>query len=279
MRLSTSLLRLCLLLGMVLLAAGAVAQSLEIIELRYRTAEEIVPILKPLLEPGGAINGEGTKLFVRAGKANIADLRQALAVIDRPPKRLRVSVRRTTQQEIEREAARASATVRGSNGAISVNEPPGNTTRAGLRVTESSSSQSREGVASVQVIEGGEAFITAGTDVPLVTAVAGGGGRRQPWAAAELEYRNLTSGFLVRPRLAGDLVVVDINQRSETAGARDGQIETQRVETQVTGRPGEWLRLGMIEEVRSSRARGIATRQYSTASDTVSTWVRVDIED
>lgn len=97
------------------LAAAVLAQSLEVIDLRHRRAEEVIPVLQPLLEPGGALSGKDYKLFVRASAANVAQLRQALAQLDRQPRQLFVSVRRSTQQEIEREHASISGTVRPGN--------------------------------------------------------------------------------------------------------------------------------------------------------------------
>src|ERR1051325_10507717 len=77
-----------------LVALPAAAQnSLEIIDLRHRTAEQVIPVLKPLVEPGGSLSGQGTQLFVRTSTANLPDLRRALESIDRPAKRLQVSVR------------------------------------------------------------------------------------------------------------------------------------------------------------------------------------------
>jgi type II secretory pathway component GspD/PulD (secretin) len=81
------------------LGAAALAQSLEVIDLQHRTAEEIIPVLRPLLEPGGALSGKDYKLFVRASAANVKQLRQALAQLDRQPRQLFVSERRSTQQE------------------------------------------------------------------------------------------------------------------------------------------------------------------------------------
>src|SRR3989441_7920764 len=75
-------------------AVAAIAQNaLEIIALRHRTAEQVIPALQPLLEPGATVSGQGTQLFVRASPANLAELRRALDSIDRPQKRLLISVR------------------------------------------------------------------------------------------------------------------------------------------------------------------------------------------
>jgi len=43
--------------------AAAFAQgSLEVIELRHTTAERVLPALRPLLEPGGVLTGQRSRL-------------------------------------------------------------------------------------------------------------------------------------------------------------------------------------------------------------------------
>lgn len=239
----------------------AVGQSLEVIDLKYRTAAEVIPALQPLVEPGGALSGQDYKLFVRTSPANLRQLRAALAQIDRQPNQLIVSVRRSTQQEVERERAQASGTVSNRGANVSVN------------ATQSNARDRSDGVASVQVIEGSSAFISSGSDVPVVTSVAAGAGRR-PWAAATTSYRNLSSGFLVTPRVNGTQVVLDMEQQDERLA--NGSIQTQRLTTQVSGPLGEWIRLGGVSETASTQQRGIVSRQYSTQSDAREVWVRVE---
>jgi len=256
-------LRLMVALGACLMAGLAWAQSLEIIELKYRTAQEVIPILQPLLESGGALSGTDYKLFVRASSANVTQLRQALAEIDRQPRQLLVSVRRATRQVIEREGA--SATV------VLGNKASGATVRA----TDATSRREGNGIASVQVLEGSAAYIAAGESVPIVTAVAAGGGRR-PWVAASTEYRNLSSGFLVTPRVSGQRVTLDISQQSEQRSTHTSQIETQQLTTQVSGQLGEWLQLGGVAESSSQQRSGVLSRQYSTHDNDQAIWVKVE---
>jgi type II secretory pathway component GspD/PulD (secretin) len=64
--------------------AGAVqAQqtTLEVITLNYRNAEEVIPILKPLLAPEGTVTGLNNRLVVRTTPGNLAELKQVLAMI------------------------------------------------------------------------------------------------------------------------------------------------------------------------------------------------------
>ncbi|HEY7640625.1 MAG TPA: secretin N-terminal domain-containing protein [Steroidobacteraceae bacterium] len=243
-----------------LMACPVLAQSLEVIDLKYRTAAEVIPVLQPLIEPGGALTGQDYKLFVRASAANVRQLRAALAQIDRRPNQLQVSVRRSTQQEVERERAQVSGAVSNRDANVAVH------------ATDENARDRSDAVASVQVIEGSSALISSGSDVPIVTAVAAGGGRR-PWAAATTGYRNVSSGFLVTPRLHGQTVVLDIEQQDERVV--NGSIQTQHLTTQVSGTLGEWIPLGGVSESASTQQRGILSRQYSTNSDQRSIWVKV----
>lgn len=261
-----------------LMTALACAQSLQIIELQHRTAQEVIPVLQPLLERGGALSGQDYKLFVRASGGNVAQLREALAQIDKAPRQLLVSVRRASQAEMERERASASAAIAGSRGGVSVNRPPTAVDPAAagqltVRATNDASSSSANSVASVQVLEGSSAFIATGSSIPIVTAVAGGVGRRT-WAATSTSYRDIASGFLVTPRVNGDTVVLDIEQRDESV--HRGQISTQRLATQVSAWLGEWAQLGGVSESASTQARGVLNRTQQTRSDERSIWVKVE---
>jgi type II secretory pathway component GspD/PulD (secretin) len=258
-----------------LFAAVVWAQSLTVIDLKHRRAEELIPVLQPLLEQGGAISGQDYKLFVRTSSGNLAQLRSLVAQLDRQQRQMMVSVRRSTAQDIQREQASASGTLRTGDGSISVNERPrsesGVTVRAGEKNLQTQSSS----VSSVQVLEGNAAFISTGASVPIVTAVAVGGGRR-PFIAGTIEQRNLQRGFMVTPRLNGDQVILDISQQDERVAG--GAIQSQSLNTQVMGRLGSWIQLGGVSESSSRSDSGILNRSYSTGSNELAIWVKVDAQ-
>src|SRR5256885_10971400 len=55
-------------------AAHSLAQqALEIIPLRHRTLDQVLPALQPLVEPGGALTGQSGQLIVRTSPANLAE--------------------------------------------------------------------------------------------------------------------------------------------------------------------------------------------------------------
>jgi type II secretory pathway component GspD/PulD (secretin) len=254
--------RLLVALSIGLIATAAFAQSLEVINLKNRTAQELIPVLQPLLAPGGALTGQDYMLFVRTTSGNLAEIQRVVAQLDQAQRQLLVSVRTATRQQIEQEGVAVSGrlSTQGSN--------------ARLTGRDSNTQINSDGVASVAVLEGNAAMINNGSSVPIVTAVAGGG--RRPWAAAQTEYRDLPNGFLVTPRVNGDVVVLDIQQRADSA--RGGSIETQQVQTQVSGRLGRWIALGGVNETETSTQSGIASRNYSTHSDDRMLWVKVEAQ-
>ena len=72
-----------------LLAGVAHAQQqLEIINLKSRTADQVLPQLRPFVEPGGTLSGMNNQVFIRASEANRRQIKELLAAIDRPPRRL-----------------------------------------------------------------------------------------------------------------------------------------------------------------------------------------------
>ena len=86
---STSMTKTCargFLLGLCIfalaLAAQAQQQVLEVITLGYRQAEEVIPMLRPLLAPGGTLTGMNNRLVVRTTPANLAEIKQVLGAVD-----------------------------------------------------------------------------------------------------------------------------------------------------------------------------------------------------
>jgi hypothetical protein len=224
--------------------------EVEVLPLRHRTVEQVLPVLRPLVEPGGALTGMHGQLVVRATPGNIAELKRVLASIDSRPRRLVVSVRQDA--EVERRDA-------GASGRIVVDSDA--RVRAEARVADTRRSAGDHVDQRVQVIEGGIAHIQAGRSIPVPGA-----------------YRDVSTGFAVRPRLSGEHVTLDINPRQESAGPA-GAIDFQRIATSVSGRLGEWIELGGIGEQGTSSVGGLASSSSSSTQSVRSVWVRVDALD
>jgi hypothetical protein len=228
--------------------ASNAQQALEIIPLRHRTVEQVLPSLQPLLEPGATLSGSRGQLFLRASASNADDIKRALAAIDRPAKRLQISVRLDDALEHQRRDVQASGSV-GSNGVRFSASAQDARTSAAERVDQ-----------RLQVLEGGRAYIATGQSRPL----------RLPDGTV---IQELASGFEVLPRLSGGLVHLDIAQQ------REAGMNSQRLTTSTTARLGEWVELGGISQSSARNERGIASASGRRSSESRRVWVKVEALD
>lgn len=262
---------LALICQLMLITSVDAQQELEIITLKSRPAEQLLPQLRPFIEPGGTLSGSGDKLFIRASEANRRQIRELLGALDRPPRRLLISVR----QDADAAAAMSGGEVSGrvSSGGTVIESRRTVVGGAGVEVRrggsvlrgqtyDSRSAGADRAVQQVQVVEGGKAYINAGVSlpVPLRQVVLGPAGAV---VSDTVAYRDLGSGFYAEPQLAGDTVTLTISPSRETPGAYGpGSANVQRLSTTVSGRLGEWIDLGGATEARSAEASGVA--RYSS---------------
>jgi type II secretory pathway component GspD/PulD (secretin) len=263
-----------LLFGCVLLGIGLQALSqgvLEIIPLRHRTVDQVLPVLRPLVEPGGTLTGQGNQLIVRASPANLAEIRRVLESIDTPLRRLMISVRFEDAAQARDSSVDSRVVVRSGEA--------GTSGSAAVRIQESRSARDERVDQRVQVLEGGRAYIASGESRPLrQRSVA-----RTPSGTVVTEntvIQEAASGFEVVPRLAGDTVILDIAQQREAfapgrpgmAGATHGQ----RASSSASGRLGEWFELGGISGSSERDERGILSARAAAASGSRRVWVKVE---
>jgi type II secretory pathway component GspD/PulD (secretin) len=254
-------------LALLFLALGARAQqALEVIPLRHASAEQVLPVLRPLLEPGGALTAHAGQLIVRASPANISDIRRALEAIDRPRRRLELLVRFDDDQRTDRESVRARGALGNRQGRVEI-------------MADAAGSRARERVDQrVQVLEGGRAVIAMGATRPVVQRQT----IRTPAGVIAQEtmvMQEAMTGVEVTPRLAGDTVILDVAQRRESFGPQgglSGTVQAQSLGTSVSGRLGEWIELGSIAGTQQGAEQGIAVHSRSHGYEGRRIWVKVE---
>lgn len=275
-----------LLAWLLLFALSAAAQQqLEIIKLNSRTAEQVLPQLRPFVEPGGTLSGMNNQIFIRASEANRRQIRELISAIDRPPRRLLISVRQDSDSSVATAGAEVSGRIGG--GDVRIESRRTVTAGAGVEVRrggdavrgqiyDSRSAGAERISQQVQVVEGGRAYISVGTSVPvpLRQVVVGPGGAVVSEAVV---YRDLGTGFYAEPQLAGDNVTLTISPSHDTPGAYGpGSANIQRLTTTVSGRLGEWIDLGGTVEERAGETSG--TLRYSSRGGSTVRRVQLKVE-
>lgn len=268
----------------------AAAQQLvtEVIPLGYRSISEIIPLVRPLVRPSGSVSGLQGQLVVTATPRQLTEVRKILGALDSSPVRLLISVRRGNT----RTGSTGSASVQGNAGNIAINngvaaDLPADSRQSdrdylSLRMKAQQLTEEENITQQVQVLEGREAYISTGEEIPVRNrGVAVGPGGVYQYNSTE--FYPAVTGFYAIPRLNGDEVYLEINTVSRQ---RDNvkingyyprqNVSVSNISTSVTGKLGDWLVIGDVDQSGASRNRGIAamSRQQQDATSLIS--VRVE---
>lgn len=278
------------LLAVLLLAAAACAQAqedmlMEVIPLRHALVSDVVPVLEPLVAPGGTVTGMNNQLIIKSTPANIEQLKAVLASIDRAPRQLRITVRQDVADSLEARQDAISATGRvgdvrarlpdaGHGGAtVGIGSEDGSVQ---YRTNSTRGSSDSYNSHFVTALEGQPAWIQTGESLPVPTrdVYVGPGGTS---VQDSIQYQDANRGFYVVPRVSGSQVTLDIAPQLDRFDRRgEYTIDRQQAQTQVSGRLGEWIRVGGSNEgfERADNVNLTSTRQRG--GETRGIWVRVE---
>lgn len=260
------------------------ADEARVIQLKYRPADEVIPLIRPLLGPDDVLNGMDFRLIIRTSNRNLKEIERVLARIDVERRRLRITVeqtsagdRATTSQSVTGEARigdKTRITLPGKppeDGGL-VAQKDGLRYRANRRTSTAGNAITQ----TVMTVDGQRAWIRVGQSVPHVKKILALS-RHQLVLTQDMELQDVTTGFEVLPRLHGDRVLVEITPR--LASLRDpatGLADFQELSTTVETKLGGWLDLGEILGNRGEVERAILESAGTTAGERRTVRIRIE---
>lgn len=261
------------------------ATTVEVITLKHRTVEEVIPVLRPFVGSDGAISGMNNQLIVRARPIRLERIKEILARIDTAPRQLLITVaQNVSRKQVEREMAVSGSVKIGDNTGVKINEDGsggtgaieyrrGEDTVKGRGQSFTAIGQSGD-TQKLRVLEGSQAFIRIGTLVPLPERTI----VRNPNGVTVIgssQYHDVTSGFYVLPRIAGDRVILEVSPQRATIG-KQRSIDYQTASTRVSGRLGEWIEIGGIEHSKNGKDSKIWAGRKSGGSENRGIFLKVE---
>jgi hypothetical protein len=275
-----------------LLACATVTRAdypIEVIELRHNLLQDVLPVIRPLMGEGETLTGMNNQLIVKAPPERVRQIRELLNEIDRPPRRLIVTVSKQGDMSRYSHGYSTAADIHAGDGNITVRPgtPGRETASAGI---ESGDTHARIGMHDrraqggrtlgqhVQVMEGRRAWINAGVQVPVRSRegyISGG----VPYERRSITYHDVRSGFYVVPRISGGIVTLEILQHDDRPGEHPRTFRTQSTGTTVSGRLGEWIDLGGLGNTESDSRRDIGQASSSGMTGGQQIWVKVECVD
>ncbi len=257
--------------------------KLEVIPLRNRMVEEVVPIIRPLLGRNETVTGMRQQLIVRASPRKLREIKELLEKIDGQLKNLRITVKQGLKSQLKISQVEVDVEVpigdsgrviinRDTKGGVIVENKPG---RGGVRgkLSERESILDEMNTQVVTTMEGNPATIYIGQQVPFKITE----NFRTGNTVSQIEstqFRDVRTGFNVLPQIQGDRVILKISPQQSRI--TNGNIETTSLNTVIRGQLGEWIELGGLSQGRDEQGSEIASRNTSRKVEKRSIFIKVE---
>ncbi len=241
-------------LMIVLLSAGPAlaAEQIRTFEPHHRAAAELLPALRDLAGRGVKLTIANGRIVARGEASELDFVGQALRQLDVEPVQWRIRVRQSRR---------------------GIGETLDTAGRAGYRLSTTDDSQEQ----SLQVADGESGLIQIGRDEPFVRQLLVLAGEIEGLGES-IDYRRVTTGFLVTPRKSGDRVSLELVPRMEEVQG-EGRRKTvlfQELATRVVVPPGRWINIGR-SVTTGSRVSGIPlSYRAGTAETSRELWLLVE---
>ncbi len=272
-------------LSCLFMVTGVCASELEIISLRHRSADQLIPIIQPLLDKDEVVTGMNDQLILRASPRTIAQIKRLLDEIDTVPRSLNITV----MQDVDSETLARLTEVSGSTGRTVRLTLPG-AAGGGLgrdtltaRIISTRSLEDDKKTQHIRVLEGSRALISGGQRMPVPERQV----VQTPWGTQVVEttrYRDVASGFYVLPRLNGEQVTLEISTQNDSLAPNTNQVnpdsmQTTRIQNSssiVSGRLGEWISLGGLGQQSNTDNSTISSRSSSRLDEQRTILIKVE---
>lgn len=278
-----------------MMTSGVLADSrkLEVIALKHRPAELLLPSLQGIASSDTQLTASGNQLIIRAAPYEMAQLRALIEQLDQPLAQFRISVRQQGQNNMNGRSIGGNYEYNNSQGGgIKIGRTtldgkplPSNSGRiqsngshhnSSVTVRQYSTKANSGTTQQLSTVEGYPAYIETGQQIPLLTRYQDRYG-----SSVEQSYQPVVTGFYVTPTLSGDnsatLEISTQKQSLENTSRRETpRINTAGYQSTITAPLGEWIDLGSVLQGNNTQSNGIT--EHHSVNNTESLNLQLKIE-
>lgn len=272
-----------------LLSPLAAANELEVIKLRHRSAEEILPVIRPLIEKGDVASGMNDQLILRTSPHNLEQIRKLLESIDVAPRRLKITVLQHADNETVARLTGVSGNVGlgrearivvpdgGDHSGLNVELGQGQD-KIRARVLSTRALEDARNTQQLQVLEGNRALVHSAQSVPVLQRQV----IQNQWGTRVIDstqYQEAARGFYVLARVNDDRVTLEISAHDDAFVPGSGEqpaIRAQQTASTISGRLGEWLEVSGSGQLKDNDDSTLSTRGMSRSQAQHSVLIRVE---
>ena len=248
-----------------------------VIPVHYRTASEVLPIVKGILSPGGKVTFAASvhSLVITDTAESIQRVRAFLQTFDTAPQQVRIRLRFNEKAASKERSIEGRGRASGNGWSISV----GKKTEDGIDIEVDDRKENKQQTSEYVLVttSGTPAFILTGTDVPY----------RQRWidfcrryavCTDTIEYRRIDTGMEILPMIVGNRANIEITPRISRVqeGDPEGVIRFTRASTRLSIPLGQWVDIGGTNQAGNEVLSAILKRGSGKEESSVSMSILVE---
>lgn len=251
------------------------ASEFKIFELHHRFAEEILPNIQAIVGNNGTTSAIQNQLIVRTDSKTMADVEQAIAILDSVRENFKIRVKRQNNMIENSNNTSVKGRTRIGNATIVT----GNDSRHGrdgvnINLANNQTRLQQSSEQFIQVADGAPAYISIGESVPytsewvLLT-------QRYAVKQTNTEFIEIGTGFTVRARSIGRQVELDITPTFSKL-KQYGRLEFEQLTSTVTVERNEWVNIGGIMQEKDEISRTILSSTNGRSYENNQIFIRVE---
>lgn len=259
-------------LMMISLIAQA-ATEFKIITLQHRFASDLLPTITPMVGADGTATGMQNQLILRASPERMRNIEAMIETLDAERVNRRITVSNSNHIENQQNRTDASGTIRRGNVIIS-NDRYARPNSGRVDIERSTSTISRNNNQFINVADGERAYISNGQIVPFTQEWISLS-RRYVQIDRQTDWREVTTGFAVRPRTIGKQVELEITPRIANLN-NQGFIDFESLSTTIRVNLGDWVNIGGTMQNNDEMSRRILSVQSTSNSQSSNINIKVE---
>ena len=245
----------------------------KIFTLQHRFASDLLPIVDQMVGADGTASGIDNQLIIRAQPERMREIEALVSQMDaaRVNRKISVSTSNNMQSQHEHTEARGKLKM----GKVIVgNDRRARPNTGNIDIERNTSNTQQSSNQFINVLDGERAFIRVGQLVPFT----------QEWVTMTQRYiqvdrftdwREVVTGFAVRPRTIGNEVELEITPRIARLN-NQGFIDFEELTTVIRTPLGSWVDIGGTMQQNDEISRKILGSQSSSSQQTSGLSVKVD---
>jgi Bacterial type II and III secretion system protein/Bacterial type II/III secretion system short domain len=245
----------------------------KIITLQHRFASDLLPIIEPMVGADGTATGINNQLILRAQPERMREIEEVVANLDAARINRKITVKTSNNLQSQQERVEAKGAARLGKVTVS-NDKRAKPNTGRVEGENSSSNSSQNSNQFMSVLDGERAFIRVGQIVPFtqewVTIT-----RRYVQIDRTTDWREISTGFAVRPRTVGNSVELEITPRIARLN-NQGFIDFEELTTVMRVSLGNWVDIGGTMQQNDEVSRKILGMQSTSSQQNSSLSIKVE---